>query len=76
MAAVSRHGLTSRWHVVGAQWLVSCLLDGKAQVRADTLAGLRRWPRDEPYQEVREYIIPQLEPDEVELLSELGPGGL
>jgi hypothetical protein len=49
---------------------VSCLLDGKAPVRKATLDGLRRWPREKPYQDVREYITPQLEPDEVELLSE------
>lgn len=73
MAEVPRQGLLSLRNVHGAQYLVSCLLDGSPAVRRATLESLRRWPQEEPYQQVRKYITPELEPDELELLSPIAP---
>lgn len=65
MAEVERHGIHRARHREAAEFLVSCLLDGTAAVRKATLRGLRRWPAGGPFEQVREYITPQLEPDEL-----------
>lgn len=65
MAEVERHGIQPASHLEAAKYLVSCLLDGTAAVRKATLKALRRWPAGGPFEEVREYITPQLEPDEL-----------
>jgi hypothetical protein len=54
---------------LGCRVPVSCLLDGCDPVRTATLRALQTWPRDRPYIEVRQYIVPQLEPDELPLLQ-------
>lgn len=69
MAEVERHGIQSARHLEAARYLVSCLLDGTAAVRKATLKTLRRWPAGGPFEDVREYITPQLEPDELASLQ-------
>jgi hypothetical protein len=63
--------LISSRNVKGAAYLVSRLLDGKDEVRKATLENLRRWPKEGPYLEVKDYITPQLDPEEVKSISEV-----
>jgi hypothetical protein len=70
MQEIVRQGLLSPSNVKGAAYLVSRLLDGKDEVRRAILQNLRKWPNETPYQEVIEYIKPQLEPEELEFLKE------
>lgn len=69
MTEIVHQGLLSPRNIKGAQYLVSCLLDGKAEVRRATLQALRQWPKEKPYMDVKKYITPQLESDEVEFLN-------
>ncbi len=69
MQEIVRQGLLSSTNVKGAAYLVSRLLDGKDEVRQITLQSLHQWPDKTPYQEVIEYIKPQLEPDELGFLK-------
>ena len=68
MREMVRQGLLFPTNIKGAAYLVSRLLDGKDEVRRATLQSLRLWPKDPHYLEIVEYITPQLNPDEVELL--------
>ncbi|MBE9011542.1 hypothetical protein IQ250_15135 [Pseudanabaenaceae cyanobacterium LEGE 13415] len=71
MQEIVRQGLLTPTHVKGAAYLVSRLLDGNSEVRGATLENLRMWSRERHYLEVKDYILPQLEPDEVEFLEEV-----
>lgn len=66
---IVRHGLSSPIHVKGAAYLVSRLLDYYNDVRRATLEALSEWPEQKPYAEVVEYILPQLESDEVRFIT-------
>ena len=70
MREIARQRLLSSRNVKGAAYLVSRLLDGKDEVRKATLEGLRAWPKEDPYLNVKDYIAPQLDPGELKLLSE------
>jgi hypothetical protein len=69
MGEIARQGLLSPKNIKGAAYLVSRLLDGKDEVRKATLQSLNLWPAETPYLEVMEYIKPQLESDELELIQ-------
>jgi hypothetical protein len=71
MQEVVRQGLLSPQNVKGAGYLVSRLLDGKDEVRKATLENLRLWPKAGRYLEVKDYITPQLDPDELKFLREV-----
>lgn len=69
MAEISRQGLSSPTSVKGARFLVSRLLDGGNEFRRAALQALSQWPDRKPYQEVVEYILPQLAPDEMRFIT-------
>jgi|GEM_PF-1833883 hypothetical protein len=68
---ISRHGLTSPQQVKGASYLVSYLLAGKPEVRSATLQALMRWPNDPEYRQVIDFIVPELEGEELKLLEQM-----
>jgi len=53
----------------GAQYFISLLLDGNAEVRRATLNCLAAWPKQAPYRELVEYLVPQLENAELATLG-------
>ena len=69
MQEIVHQGLPSPKSVEGAEWFASCLLDGSPSVRKAILEALRAWPNEAPYTQVKEYVAPQLEPDELEFLK-------
>jgi hypothetical protein len=64
-----RADIDSALALQGTQYFVSLLLDGAPPVRRATIEALATWPKHPPFSEVVEYIVPQLEPDEVALLG-------
>jgi len=68
---LSRYALTSPQQLKGASSLVSYLLAGKPEVRAATLRALKRWPNDPTYRQVIDFIVPELESEELKLLEQM-----
>jgi hypothetical protein len=47
------------------------LLAGKPEVRAATLQAFIRWPNDPAYCQVIDFIVPELEGEELKLLEQV-----
>ena len=69
MNAIRAHGLESTRSVAGVKSFVSRLLERKQPVREVTVRKLSTWPKDGGFLQVIEYIRPELEPAELQVLD-------
>jgi hypothetical protein len=67
--ALARGEIDTRRALRGAQYFASLLVDGAPPVRRAAIEAMAAWPKRTPFSDVLDYVLPQLDPDEVAALG-------